>query len=439
MYGYANKKGVFHMNENYQPNQMDDGHTSKDGQQSPKKQRRKGDFLKLTVYTAVFGMIGGVSFYGVSQLASKPNSKVEIVSENNQESSDTKLIQTSTVTSGAVSVTNTSGEGVSSVADAVLPSIVQIQIKATQTETDMFGRTYEQEGTGSGSGIIIGQDNENVFIATNNHVVEGSNSVTIQFIDDTTVSATVKGTDSNSDLAVVSVKLSDLKSETISKIKVAQLGDSEKLKVGEQAIAIGNALGYGTSVTVGYISALNREVTFEDGSMTLIQTDAAINPGNSGGALVNANGQVIGINSAKFASEEVEGMGFAIPISDAVPIINNLMNSKTIPEDQQAYLGIKGNDISEQYAQIYNMPEGIYIVDVTDGSPAEKAGIQKGYIITGINGTKISNTTELQEQLAKISAGSTGTITVQIGNNGSYEEKELKVTFGSKSQAANQG
>lgn len=422
------------MNDNMNQNNLDPN----DRKEEPKKKRKKADFLKLTVYTAVFGLVGGVSFYGVSQLVNNSgNSESAIVGEKTAGTVDANLVQTAAVTSQAISAADDTdaGAGVSKVADVVLPSIVQIQVKATQTETDMFGRTYEQEGTGSGSGIIVGQDASQVFIATNNHVVEGSTEVTIQFNDNTTAAAAVKGTDSNSDLAVVVVKMSDLKQETINKIKIAQLGNSKECKVGEQAIAVGNALGYGTSVTVGYISAMDREVTFEDGKMTLIQTDAAINPGNSGGALVNANGQVIGINSAKFASEDIEGMGFAIPISDAIPIINELMTAKTVPVSKQAYLGITGNDVTSEYSQYYDMPEGIYITNVTKGSPADKAGLKEGYIITEVNGKTIKDTGDLQEQLAKTEAGSKGTITVSVQANSGYKEQELDITFGSRTQA----
>ncbi len=413
------------MNENMNENM---NYESSNQQINPKKPKSR--FIKIALFCALFGLVGGISFYGARRI----DEGVTNASLSANQTIDSKgLMSTSVVSGSAVSTTES---GVSTVAAEVLPSIVQINVTATTTSANIFGQSQEQESTGSGSGIIIGQKDGEILIATNNHVVEDSKSVEILFCDDEKASATVKGTDSNADLAVVSVKASDLKSSTTSQIKTAQLGDSKTLKVGEQAIAIGNALGYGQSVTVGYISAKDREISTEDNSMKLLQTDAAINPGNSGGALVNSSGQVIGINSAKFASEEVEGMGFAIPISDAIPIINELMNKEAIPESEQAYLGIKGNDVTEQYTQYYNIPTGIYVGEVTNGSPADKAGIEAGEVITGINGKSVKTLSALQEVLSGLKAGSKGTITVKISDNGEYKEKTLDITFGSRSDAS---
>lgn len=300
--------------------------------------------VQLVAGAVVFGLLSGAVFQGGNYLA-------EVYESDRKETISTEKTTAST---GITSVSTTTGNeiaGVSDVAENVLPSIVAIDVKVVSQQRDFFGRTYESEGEGSGSGIIIKEDSDYIYVVTNNHVVEDSVAVSLTFNDETTAEATVIGTDSDSDLAVAKVKKSDLKAETLSAIKVATLADSKETKVGEQAIAIGNALGYGTSVTVGYVSAKDREISMEDESqeqpkqyeqwgkqgqeetdsqststMKLIQTDAAINPGNSGGALVNAKGQVIGINSSKFASEEVEGMGFAIPISDAVPIIEKLIS-----------------------------------------------------------------------------------------------------------------
>ena len=300
--------------------------------------------VQLVAGAVVFGLLSGAVFQGENYLA-------EVYESDRKETISTEKTTAST---GITSVSTTTGNeiaGVSDVAENVLPSIVAIDVKMVSQQRDFFGRTYESEGEGSGSGIIIKEDSDYIYVVTNNHVVEDSVAVSLTFNDETTAEATVIGTDSDSDLAVAKVKKSDLKAETLSAIKVATLADSKETKVGEQAIAIGNALGYGTSVTVGYVSAKDREISMEDESqeqpkqyeqwgkqgqeetdsqststMKLIQTDAAINPGNSGGALVNAKGQVIGINSSKFASEEVEGMGFAIPISDAVPIIEKLIS-----------------------------------------------------------------------------------------------------------------
>lgn len=300
--------------------------------------------VQLVAGAVVFGLLSGAVFQGENYLA-------EVYESDRKETISTEKTTAST---GITSVSTTTGNeiaGVSDVAENVLPSIVAIDVKVVSQQRDFFGRTYESEGEGSGSGIIIKEESDYIYVVTNNHVVEDSVAVSLTFNDETTAEATVIGTDSDSDLAVAKVKKSDLKAETLSAIKVATLADSKETKVGEQAIAIGNALGYGTSVTVGYVSAKDREISMEDESqeqpkqyeqwgkqgqeetdsqststMKLIQTDAAINPGNSGGALVNAKGQVIGINSSKFASEEVEGMGFAIPISDAVPIIEKLIS-----------------------------------------------------------------------------------------------------------------
>ena len=227
--------------------------------------------------------------------------------------------------------------------------------------------------------------------------------------------------------------MNKLSAATKKNIKMATIGDSAATKVGERAIAIGNALGYGTSVTVGYVSAKDREISGEDSpSVKLIQTDAAINPGNSGGALVNSKGEVIAINSAKFASEEVEGMGFAIPMKTAEPILEELMNQKTVQQSEQAYLGISGQDVTSEYATAYGMPEGIYVAEVSQGSPAEQAGLKKGYIITALNGKETKTMEQLQEKLQQCKAGEQGSITVKVSDNGGYREKKLSVTFGKK-------
>ena len=272
----------------------------------------------------------------------------------------------------------------------------------------------------------------------NNHVVSDATTLTVCFYDDQTVSAEVKGTDSSSDLAVVAVKLSDISSDTMKTIKVATVGDSDSIKVGDTAIAIGNALGYGQSVTTGVISALNRGVTLEDETSGetvtngLIQTDAAINPGNSGGALLNVEGQVIGINSAKYSDTAVEGMGYAIPMSKAEPIINDLINREAVDESESAYLGISGADITEDVANTYNMPNGIYVTKVAEGSAAEKAGIQKGDILTEFDGKEVTSMENMQEILKYYKAGKKVKVKVQVADNGTYKEKELTVKLGKR-------
>ena len=396
------------------------------------------DFLKVTTYAAIFGIIGGMSFQGYNLAAEKLTADKVLENEKKEEATEEKAEEEiETVKTENTNLVNTAytaaGSGVSEVAEDVLPSIVAVDITATVTQSDWFGRQYSSEASGSGSGIIIREDEDTILIATNNHVVQDANTVTIRFYDEETASAEVKGTEASSDLAVVEVKKADLKEETLKAIKTITVGSSEETKVGEQAIAIGNALGYGTSVTVGIVSAKDREVDMDDYTMKLIQTDAAINPGNSGGALVNAKGELIGINSAKYASEEVEGMGFAIPVDKAIPIIEEIMDRKTLSEDEQSYLGI-GNrtEVTSEYAAYYNMPEGIYVGEVVEGSPADKAGMYQGDIITKFNDSEIKTMEALQNKLAYTAAGTKVTITVQRMENGEYKEVELSVTLGSK-------
>lgn len=397
------------------------------------------DFLKVTMYAAVFGIIGGMTFQGYNTISDKmaaDSVQENEIEENTEEKSTEEEIKTTDTNIVATSQTEGSGNGVSDVAEEVLPSIVAVDITATVTQSDWFGRQYSSETSGSGSGIIIREDEDTILIATNNHVVEDAKTVTIRFYDDETASAEVKGTEASSDLAVVEVKKSDLKQETLDTIKVITAGSSEDTKVGEQAIAIGNALGYGTSVTVGIISAKDREVALDDCTMELIQTDAAINPGNSGGALVNAKGELIGINSAKYASEEVEGMGFAIPIDKALPIIEEIMDRKEVSEDEQSYLGIRrGLAVSSEYAAYYNMPEGYYVGEVAEDSPAEKAGLYQGDIIVKFNDSEIKTMEDLEEKLHYTAAGTKVTLTVQRMDNGRYKEVELSVTLGNKKEA----
>ncbi len=333
--------------------------------------------------------------------------------------------------SDAVAV-NTQGKvtsDVSEVVDNVMPSIVAINSVANNVTSDFFGRQYSQQVEESGSGIIIGQNNSEILIATNNHVIAGATKVDIVFDDKSTASAKVKGTAPSSDLAVVSVDINSLNKDTINNIKIATLGNSDNVKLGEMAIAIGNALGYGQSVTVGYISALNREVNIEGVDLNLIQTDAAINPGNSGGALLNSKGEVIGINSVKLVDEKVEGIGYAIPISAAIPIINNLMNRTTLVEKDRAYLGVSGKDVTDVYSQAFGMPVGFYVGEVEKGSAAEKAGINVGDIIVAINDINIETKQELKDTLTYTKGGSKGTITVKSLVNGEYKEKVLEITF----------
>lgn len=388
----------------------------------------KQDLAKVAAYAAVFGLVGGVTFEGVNYTANHFIGSAAVEST----ATPASKLKTTTTSTGS---SDGSSEGVSTVAANVLPSIVAIDVTVQENTQDVFGRNYSQESSGSGSGIIVAQDDSNLYIATNNHVVQNATSVSVKFNDDSTYTASVRGTDTDSDLAVVEIPMKDLSSDTKNNIKVATLGDSTKVKIGEQSIAIGNALGYGTSVTVGYISAVDREVASEDVNMKLLQTDAAINPGNSGGALVDDEGKVIGINSAKYSDTSVEGMGFAIPISTAVPIINDIIDAQQVSEDEQAYLGIKGTDVSSEISQYYNMPEGIYVGKVTKDSPAGKAGIKTGDIIVKFNGNETTTMDGLKDRLGRCKAGDTVEVVVKRADNGDYKEVTMKVKLGKKSDS----
>ena len=306
---------------------------------------------------------------------------------------------------------------------------------SVQQVQDFFGGIRQQESKSAGSGIIISQNDTELLIVTNNHVVEGSETLTVTFVDETSVEALIKGTDSARDLAVVAVPLEKIPDETMDAIKLATLCDSDGIKVGEPAIAIGNALGYGQSVTMGIVSATERTISGYDG--TYIQTDAAINPGNSGGALLNINGEVIGINSAKINASEVEGMGFAIPISDTTDIIENLMNKETrskVSEAERGYLGIKGYDVTEEGAQMYNMPTGVFIAEVIDGGGAKDAGLTKGMIITEFDGSSVDDMETLKGLLEYYKVGEEVSVKVQVPEkNGEYTEQEVTVKLGKAS------
>ena len=358
--------------------------------------------------------------------------------------------EVSNTTQNKASLTKTSSvvtSDVSSVVESVMPSIVSITNMSVQQVQSFFGGTSQQEVTSAGTGIIIEQTDSELLIVTNNHVVADSNQLTVTFDDQSSVEADIKGTDSAHDLAVIAVQLDKISDDTLDKISVATLGDSTKLKVGEPAIAIGNALGYGQSVTTGVISATDRESQTTDSAtgettgssdVKLIQTDAAINPGNSGGALVNANGEVIGINSAKLIGEDVEGIGYAIPISDVTDIITNLMNQETktkVSEAERGYLGITGLDVEDSDSQRYGMPTGVYISEVSRGGGAADAGITKGSIIVGFNGITIDSMESLQEQLQYYKKGEKVTLTLQVpGEGGEYQEQTVDVTLGRKAQ-----
>lgn len=406
-------------------------------EKKPKKKRKFLGAFKLTASAIAFGLIAGLVFQGYTAF-SLP------LAEQSNGASDNKLqiaeVTQDTGTDAGVVIADTSSDtvvtDVSDVVAKVMPSIVAINSTAAVTNYDFFGREYNQESQGSGSGIIIGQNDNKILIVTNNHVIQDATDIEVVFADESTASAEIKGSDSSADLAVLSVNASELSEETVANIKVATLGDSDQIKAGEMAIAIGNALGYGQSVTVGYISAVNREVTIAENTMTLLQTDAAINPGNSGGALLNSKGELIGINSVKFASEEVEGMGYAIPISSAIPMINELMNREVVAQDEQGFLGIDtstAQNVTQLYAERFNMPVGVYVNDIVEDSPAEAAGLMQGDIITGIDNITIETIDDLINALSYKKAGTTINLKIQAKEEGQYVEKTLSVTLGKRS------
>ncbi len=351
---------------------------------------------------------------------------------------------TSTSHKNAEATTIVKGDGesvvtdVSTVAKNVMPSVVSIiNLSVQEVQYFFFGGSVQQEYESSGSGVIIGQNDSELLIATNNHVVEGNKTLTVTFHDETSVEAYVKGTDSDIDIAVIAVPLSEISNETIQVIKIATIGDSEKLMVGEPTIAIGNALGYGQSVTSGIVSALGRAL--EEDGVKYIQTDAAINPGNSGGALLNAKGEVIGINTAKLKDTAVEGMGYAIPISDIEDLLSELMNRETktkVPESKQGALGISSKvDVDANTSKLYGMPEGVFVNEIIEGGAAEAAGIPKGCIITKLNGEEVGSMDELREQLTYYKAGETVTVTAAVpGEDGEYVEKTYDVKLMSKAK-----
>lgn len=406
-----------------------------------KKPKKKSGFgitlAKAAAVAAVFGLVAGGIFTGISYAGTKA---LGITSESSKEAGK----RDSGSASSSVQQTNTGSakdlSDVSAIAKAAMPSIVAITNTGTVSYQTFWG-TQERESESCGSGIIIRQDNDYLYIVTNNHVVADANTLTVQFSDNETVSCEVKGTDKADDLAVVRVALDSIKPETLNSIRVATIADSESLEVGQGVIAIGNALGYGQSVTNGIVSALGRTITVQDTQTgqtiinnNMIQTNAAINPGNSGGALLNANGEVIGINSVKYADTDVEGFGYAIPISDAMPIVEQLITREKVDESESAYLGVQGSDISSDVAEAYNMPEGICIVEVVEGSAADKAGLRQGDIITEFDGQRVGTMRELKELMTYYKSGQKVKIKLSRLNNG-YEEQTIEVKLGSQTGA----
>ena len=396
----------------------------------------------ITLSAVLFGGVAAGTFQGVNYLTGY--TAVQAEADTSQSSSAESTTENTTVVQ-TTSASASDEMSVADIAEAVMPSIVSITNRSVQEVQNYFsmfgyygGQPLEEETESVGSGIIIGQNDTELLIVTNNHVVEGADSLTVSFVDNQSYEANLKGTDSGNDLAVIAVPLENISSDTMSQIKVATLGDSDSLRVGEQVVAIGNALGYGQSVTTGIVSATNRTLTTadEDGSdsttATYIQTDAAINPGNSGGALVNMQGEVIGINSAKLASTEVEGMGYAIPISRVSDIINTLMNETTltmVDEADRGSIGITVTTVPESVTEAHGIPTGVYVSDVPAGSNAEAAGLRRGDVITALDGRSVTDVSQLQTLLQYYSAGQTVTLTVQSIENNAYTEKTITTTL----------
>ena len=426
----------------------------------PKNRNSGGGFWKkagcAALLAVIFGVVAGGVFFGMGT----------IVKEEEEPIANTEVLQEDSGVSEENRISGTA-YSVADVAEASMPSVVAITSVSVQEIPDYFGifgyGTQQYQSAGSGSGIIVGENDDELLIATNNHVVAGATTLSVCFIGkdvvnaeeetqnlasgdgdinvEDAVSAKIKGTDEENDLAVVAVKKSDIPEDTLSEIKIAQLGNSDGLIVGEQVVAIGNALGYGQSVTSGWVSALNRSIATDEGTNTeLIQTDAAINPGNSGGALLNMKGEVIGINSAKYADNAVEGMGYAIPISKAQPILEDLMNRKTrdkVDSDKTAYLGASVQDLPSEVSQMYNMPSGAFVTETVPGEAAEAAeaaGIKKGDIIEKLDGQKVTGNQDLIDKLQYYEAGETVEVVVARADDGEYKDITMEVTLGTRPQ-----
>lgn len=433
-----NQYNYYDPNKEDKNNIFDEQPQGMNGGQPPKKHHKCPRWAKLAGSAVAFGVIASCTFMGVNAVAGKyfgtnttqqTSGNKSTTSKNSDSSSTLKLSQSSsTVTSD-----------VSDIVNNAMPSVVAITNMSVQEVQSYFGGTQQQESTSCGSGIIIGKNDSELLIVTNNHVVEGAETLTVSFANETSVEASIKGTDSSKDLAVVAVPLDSIDDDTMNAISIITLGDSDKMQVGEPVIAIGNALGYGQSVTTGIVSALDRNLDMEGFDSKLIQTDAAINPGNSGGALLNANGELIGINTAKVNANAVEGMGYAIPISDATSVIENLMNRETrtkVDESEQGFLGIEGYDVTSEKAEMYSIPTGVFVRSVEDGSAADKAGITAECIITKFDGITIDSMSTLQSQMQYFKAGDKVEVVIEVPNkNGTkYEEKTVTVTLGERSK-----
>ncbi len=431
-------------NNNYNSGYNDSGYSNynsqynnNSNQQQNKKGMGTGKKLLITAACAVlFGVVAGTCFEAVRYLSGNVLgiTSPKKIGTTSQDAKEPERTTTSKAGSGTVVGPKGAVTDVSGIVEQTMPAMVAITSTSEGTDYyDLFGKYYQQrDRTSCGSGFIVGQNDKELLIATNNHVIDGAKTISVQFIDNEVYEATVKGTAASNDIAVIAVKAKSVKDSTMDKIKIADLGNSESLKLGEIAIAIGNSLGYGQSVTVGYISAKDREIIEESektgvtNKIKAIQTDAAINPGNSGGALLNLQGQVIGINSAKIADSSVEGVGYAIPISVATPIIDELMNKEELTDDEKGYMGVVVRTVTDE-ASYYNIPNGVYIERVSEDGAAQKAGLKTGDIITSINNMEVTTSESLQEKVNSYRKGTEIEVTFQRSNNGSYEEKKVKV------------
>lgn len=406
--------------------------------------RRKGSVFKrvvgISAAALLFGTVAGGTMFGVNNLATNLIQTEEETVAHSKKASEVSTVELKEA-STAVTTANSSSPtvaDVSPIVESAMPSVVAIKGTTSVEAYSWFGEDQSYDAASSGSGIIIGKNDTELLIVTNNHVVEDTKDLSVVFIDNEEVKAAIKGRDSDNDIAIIAVKLADIKPETIEKIAVAQMGDSDELKVGQGVVAIGNALGYGQSVTVGYVSALDREVTTKDSSIkNLLQTDAAINPGNSGGALLNMSGEVIGINTAKYASTEVEGMGYAIPISKVKDIIADLSSKETrsdkVDEAKQGYLGIQGKNIGEEVAEAYDMPRGVYVYKIVENSSAANSDLREKDIITKIDAQSVKSMEDLKDILSYYQSGEKIKLTVQRLNDSTYEEKEIEITLSDRS------
>lgn len=433
-------------------------------QKPPKQSQGAGKKIALGICCGLlFGIFAGLGFEAVTTASSlikdkagveasalpeteknEPAGTGENTTGKEEENETGTIASTATPALDGSKAVRTTVTDVTTVVESVMPSVVSVSNKYIET-TSFWGQQYSSEGYSSGSGIIVGQNDTELLLVTNYHVVEAAEELTVQFVDGSQIQAQVKGSDADKDLAVIAVQLEDIESSTLETIAIAKLGNSNDLTVGEPVIAIGNALGYGQSVTTGVVSALNRAIAVDSTQMqngnyqgdkeinTFIQTDAAINPGNSGGALLNIRGEVIGINSNKIGGSAVEGMGYAIPISDAQPIIEDLMSKQTrlkVDEASKGYLGITGFDVALEYSQLYGAPLGVYVSSVTEGTGADEAGLIKGDIITALNGEEVKSMDDLKNELSYYAAGDTVELTIMQGSPTGYQAKSVSVTLG---------